>query len=354
MASIWRANLPASPESLREDLNFFEIGGSSLAAATLLVDVEKLTGKRLPLSVFGFEPTLAGLRQALSEFQKAPIELITFREEGDRRPICCMYHLSGDVNAYASLAESLGSDQPIFGVLSPALQDQKLLPSSVEAAAAPIVELLRRRYGGLSPALLGYSWAGLLAFEVARQWRESEHQELQVIIIGMDAPMQLLTSRKKILHFLRWAPYWIPEFSVWFLGWLKNFFGDKGHRFSRLKGICHRMITEPMLKELPKLQAWADSGLPREHVLMGFRYRPKLTCPLRIDLIRETHEFIDRGHPTRPYSQSHKFDAGWHEWAGYPPNITWLESNHQDIVLPPTVDKLARKIRTAMDRFYIA
>jgi thioesterase domain-containing protein len=113
------------------------------------------------------------------------------------------------------------------------------------------------------------------------------------------------------------------------------------------------MITEPMLKELPKLQAWADSGLPREHVLMGFRYRPKLTHSLRIDLIRETHEFINRGHPMRPYSQSHKFDSGWQRWAGYPPNITWLESNHQDIVLPPTVDKLALKIRSAMDRFSV-
>jgi len=87
--------------------------------------------------------------------------------------------------------------------------------------------------------------------------------------------------------------------------------------------------------------------------LMGFRYRPKLTHSLRIDLIRETHEFINRGHPMRPYSQSHKFDSGWQRWAGYPPNITWLESNHQDIVLPPTVDKLALKIRSAMDRFSV-
>ena len=351
LAFVWRSNLPVSQEALREDLNFFEIGGSSLAAATLLVDVEKITGKRLPLSVFGFEPTLAGLRRALSEFENAPIEFVTFREGGDRRPICCMYHLSGDVNAYASLAESLGSDQPVFGVLSPALQDEESLPSSVEAAASPIVELLRRRKGVLSPVLLGYSWAGLIAFEVARQWMESEHQELQVIVIGMDAPMQLLSSSQKLQHFLRWAPYWTPEFRVWFLEWLKNFLGDKGNRFSRLKGICQRMITEPMLKELPKLQAWADSGLSREHVLMGFRYRPKLSYPMRIDLIRETHEFIDRGHPMRPYSQSHKFDAGWHHWAGYPPNITWLESNHQDIVLPPTVDKLALKIRSVMDRF---
>ena len=153
---------------------------------------------------------------------------------------------------------------------------------------------------------------------------ESEHQELQVIIIGMDAPMQLLSSSQKLQHFLRWAPCWIPEFRVWFFGWIKNFLGDKGNRFSRLKGICQRMITEPMLKELPKLQAWADSGLPREHVLMGFRYRPKLTHSLRIDLIRETHEFINRGHPMRPYSQSHKFDSGWQRWAGYPPKWTSL------------------------------
>ena len=353
VASIWRTNLPKSAESSKEDLSFFDIGGSSLAAASLLVDVEKVTGKRVPLSVFGFDPTLKGLRRAISQSDNSLTEFITFRDSGERRPIWCMYHLSGDVNAYASLAEIIGSDQPIYGVLSPALQDPTRLPLSIENAAASIVDLIRRKNDGRAPVLLGYSWAGLLAFEVARQWMESEHQQLQVIIIGMDAPMQLLTSRKKLLHFLRWAPYWLPEFKDWFLGWLKNFFGDKGHRFRRLKGIFYRMFTEPMLKELPKLQAWADSGLPREHVLMGFRYRPRLTCPLVIDLIRETHEFIDRGHPMRPYSQSHKFDAGWHQWSGYPPNITWLESNHQDIVLPPTVGKLARMIRTAMDRFYV-
>ena len=166
--------------------------------------------------------------------------------------------------------------------------------------------------------------------------------------------MHRLSRRKRLLHFILWAPYWITEFRTWLVCWVRKYMGDSGNRVRRLRGILGRMTTQPLLKELPKLQAWAETGLPREHVLMGFRYRPKLIHPIRIDLIRETYEFTDRAHPLRPFSQSHKFDAGWNEWAGYPPNIIWIESNHDDIVTYPIVKKLAAKIRSAMDRFILS
>jgi len=74
--------------------------------------------------------------------------------------------------------------------------------------------------------------------------------------------------------------------------------------------------------------------------------------PIRIELIRETLEYKKHAHPLHYYTSEEKPDAGWAKVAGTPPHITWIDSQHRDVMLPPVVGILAAMIRSALDRFY--
>lgn len=340
VASIWRANLPKSPELLRDDLDFFEIGGISLAAAALLVGLEKTTGKRLPLSVFRFQPTLSGLRRALAELQTTPADVLTLSAGGESRPIYCLYHASGDVNAYMDLARELGAKNPVYGILSPAYFDESKAPATMEEAAGLVVSILKKEFHETAPALIGFSWAGLLAFEVARQWVELEGGAPFVCVLGMAAPFSQVTRFGKLLHMLRWLPSWLWEVI------------RDGSAVTRLASAARRFSSKPAFAEAPNFQEWSKDGLSRHHIEIGNRYHPVVRKPIHIDLIREVYEYKSTAHPLHPYSNEEKPDAGWTKVAGVAPCVTWIDSHHHNIVKPPTVSKLAKVIRGAMDRFY--
>ena len=80
-----------------------------------------------------------------------------------------MYGLDGDVYHYLELAKALGNDQPVYGIRSLALDDPEKQPRSMEEAGARALRWLREVCPDRPPALVGYSWGGILAFEVARQ-----------------------------------------------------------------------------------------------------------------------------------------------------------------------------------------
>src|SRR5262249_44961358 len=150
---------------------FWDLGGDSLRLVQLTLGVEELTGLPLPISTFLLDPTLSALCEIVQRVSEQPgAHVHVFRRQGSGHPLFCIHGLDGDVAGYGSLAEALGDDQPVFGLQSPGLSRSGILPTSIEAAAEEIIERVRQITDDPSPAFLGYSWAGLLAFEVGRQW----------------------------------------------------------------------------------------------------------------------------------------------------------------------------------------
>lgn len=342
LTAIWKAHLPPSDDISREDRSFFELGGNSLMAASLLVEIEKIIGRRIPLSIFRFDPTIAGLRKAIQrKLSDKNEEIIVFNDGGSKPPIFFMYHLSGDVNAYHDLAKEMGNDQPIYGILSPGLHDPSKMPHSMEDAASHIVAVMKNLDFEGSPTVVGYSWAGLLALEVGCQWRLSGYEDPLICLVGTGSPLYSVSRISKLKHLIEWIPSWI---SKWW--------NDRENRTKRLTGIFRRSLIGPILKERPNIQEWHSTGAPRVHIEIGNLYRPNLVTPLRIELFRENHDYSDKAHPLHSYSASHELDAGWTKWVGLPPNITWVDAGHLDIIRYPTVTKLAAAIQSSMDRHH--
>lgn len=156
--------------SVDRDDDFFALGGHSLLAARLLVLLEQRTGRRLPMAVF-LEATTVGqlagaLRQQAGAAPAAPLVTIQAGDPG-RSPLFVTHDLQGSAWRFRDLARAVGEDQPIHGFESPMLEG-RLRFATIEALAAHYVAAMRVVAPQGPYHLCGYSFGGILAFEMAR------------------------------------------------------------------------------------------------------------------------------------------------------------------------------------------
>ena len=322
--------------------SFSALGGDSLLAVKLLLGVEEITGRRLALSTFLLEPTLAGLCRAVKAQEPNGFsQVIALRRRGRRPPVFCLYELSGDVGLYFDLADALGPDQPVFGVRSPSLHDPTALPESMEAAAREVIRGIQQIQLTHAPALVGYSWSGLLAFEVARQWQQQGKGTPFVGLVGTATPLLPTTFSSRLWHFTRWFPHWLYRLGL-----------DRANRRRRLLAAARRWTMQPIPPSSPSIPGWASNALAQRHVSLGYQYFPKVSEPVLINLFRERLDYAAEAHPFNPFVTLHEPDAGWGRWAGCPPRIHWLESKHAEIFRYPAVNALALALREAMAGHY--
>ncbi len=342
LASLWQSLLPAAGNSPR-DATFADLGGDSMLVIKLMLGVEEITGQRLEVSSFLVKPTFAGLcdavrtRMARTEFEP----VLALRRQGTRPPLFCLYGISGDIESYFNLAEALGDDQPVFGIRSPALEDFSRLPQSIEEAAAEVVRWIRKVQPQGAPSLVGYSWAGLLAFEVARQLAQAEGICCFTALIGPMAPMRPTHFTSRLAHFVRYFPPWL-----WNLITDQK---DRGWRIMRWREMAARTRENLAEAHLP-LEELVSKPIPLHLFSLMEKYRPKPGSKVTINIFREYDSTRIPAHPLHAWQTSHLPDGGWNRWVQSHPSIHWLEGDHWTIIKPPLVKTLAQAIRSAMDQ----
>jgi amino acid adenylation domain-containing protein len=171
LADIWRQVLGIPAVGIHG--NFFEIGGRSRLGAQVFGLIADRLGKVLPLAALFSAPTIAGLA-ALVDGDSGPESwspLIPIRatRPGMGQPLFCVHPLGGHVLTYRDLARRLGPDVPVYGLQAAGLDGRRPPLSSVEDMAEHYLAEIRQvqRHGPY--ALGGFSFGGLVAFEMARR-----------------------------------------------------------------------------------------------------------------------------------------------------------------------------------------
>ncbi|WP_188316851.1 amino acid adenylation domain-containing protein [Solihabitans fulvus] len=161
-------------DTVAPDTDFFTLGGHSLLALRLASRVESALGVRVPVAALFESSTPAALAERLggNGFQGdglAPI--ITLRAGGDRTPLFCVHPGSGLGWSFAALLPHLAPGRPVHALQTPAAQGHRDLPDTLAELAAQHVARLRavRPHGPY--LLIGHSFGGLLAYEIATQLR---------------------------------------------------------------------------------------------------------------------------------------------------------------------------------------
>jgi thioesterase domain-containing protein len=161
----WREVLGVADLGLDDD--FFAAGGTSLQAAQLFVQVERITGRTLPLSTLFGASSVRALLTTLGRPQPRRGALVEIRSSGHRAPIYAVPGIGGNVVNLFGVARHLGSAQPFGAFESPGLDGREAPLVSIEAIAQRYVDDLVPALPTGDFHLLGICWGAAVAFEMA-------------------------------------------------------------------------------------------------------------------------------------------------------------------------------------------
>jgi thioesterase domain-containing protein/acyl carrier protein len=170
--------------------NFFDLGGHSLLAVSLINRVNRAFNAELPLRILFERPTIEGLASALRNRQQphAFSPLVALQPDGFKPPLFCIHPAGGTVFCYMHLARALAPDQPVYGLQASGLEPGETLAGSIADMVEDYVAAIRsvRPHGPYH--LLGWSFGGLVAHEIACRLRAAGETVALLALLDTAAP----------------------------------------------------------------------------------------------------------------------------------------------------------------------
>ncbi|HEY0737917.1 MAG TPA: amino acid adenylation domain-containing protein, partial [Herpetosiphonaceae bacterium] len=169
LARIWEELLGVQPVGIRD--NFFALGGHSLLVVRLMAQIQTQLGQKIPLATLFQEPTVEHLARTLRQWETQALAtpLIALQPSGNQPPFFCVHAAGGSVLSYLELARLLGPDQPFYAFQAAGLDGEQPPHTQVETIAAAYLSALRAAQPHGPYRLGGWSFGGLVAYEMARQ-----------------------------------------------------------------------------------------------------------------------------------------------------------------------------------------
>jgi thioesterase domain-containing protein/acyl carrier protein len=151
--------------------NFFEMGGHSLLAVSLMSQIQQQFQINLPLSTLFEHPTIEEIAHLIrSSKDDLPWSvLVPIKPHGNRTPLFCIHPGGGTVFCYQHLAYHLNSDQPVYGLQAYGLNPKNSPHTNVEQMASFYIQEIKKIQPHGPYFLCGWSLGGLIAFEIAQQ-----------------------------------------------------------------------------------------------------------------------------------------------------------------------------------------
>ncbi|AUX32751.1 MULTISPECIES: non-ribosomal peptide synthetase/type I polyketide synthase [Sorangium] len=222
VAALWQEILGAPRVSLRS--SFFELGGDSLAATRFVLELERRHGLKVPIRALFTEPvlerlvariqagsssspatgeelgravphdilfqhpTVAELARALEapDGSRRGIRAVRLNRAVDTAQIVCIEAPGDGVWRYEAFARALDGRAAVIAVELAANEGEDL---SIEALADDCAAVLRPLGTSRAPCVLvGWSFGGVMALEVARRLRDAGAPLVSLVLLDSAAP----------------------------------------------------------------------------------------------------------------------------------------------------------------------
>ena len=335
LANIWSNVLSISP--IQRDSDFFELGGDSLSSVLLLMEVQRRLGLKLAVDAPLRAPTLREMATLIDTgAASSHTGLVLLRSGRDTPPVFCVY----GALLYRELSQHLQPGRSVYGAylaeevswLS-AQSSDKARALSIPEMAVQYMAMLRSVQPQGPYVLVGESFGGLIALEMAQQLKASGDSASLVVMLDCHAPNTNYMSTRPLpvrikLHL----------------------------QLLRERGLTY--VAERMERRRKLMWEGVASQLPA--VLRALR----LTMPRKIleaagDLTqrRATHKASDAYQPTAYDGKVLLFraeernlfewdegqDLGWGRWLTQL-SIEQVPGNHLSILRSPNVEVLAARL----------
>jgi len=349
---LWQEVLGAPALSVTDD--FFELGGDSLSAVRLMARVQKRYGVELPISALLEARSVRGLARAIEAPAPAStgrsLVTLTPARPGAREPLYCVHPVGGHVLCYAALARRLGPQQPLYALQSRGL-DGSCQPhrSVAEMARDYAAEIAQHRPRG-TIHLAGWSFGGILAFEIARILRESGRDIGALVVIDTFAGVKwrVEPSEDDLLECIAMELLGAGLDDADIARSLAAAAGaSTEQRFERLIGLARERGV--VAGELRRSQLRALLHVVRANILAGLDYRPAayggemllLRCSERMPArLERMHQWVG--------SDYEAHDNGWGAHCASL-QIIGVPAHHLSVVFEPHVASVAAILRPLIE-----
>jgi amino acid adenylation domain-containing protein len=188
LTAIWQRLLGVQNISIQD--NFFELGGHSLIAVRLFAEIEQIWGQNLPLATLFQQQTIEELAGVLRQEEwSAPwSSLVLIQAGAEKPPLFCIHPVGGNILEYYTLANYLGQDRPIYGLQSQGLDGKQQPFGSIEDMAKHYIQEIQTVQPHGPYFLTGYSFGGLVAFEMAQQLQAKGKEIGLLALLDSSAP----------------------------------------------------------------------------------------------------------------------------------------------------------------------
>lgn len=187
LTDIWSEMLEVSEIGIRD--NFYELGGHSLLATRIAARIDETFGTKIRLRQIFDTPTIAQLsahvekllgaavgsavEDGMDDYGPSPTDPIVFvlRSTGSKPPLFLVTG-GGSGGLYERLAKQIDEDRPIYALQDSNLGDEdvdeiELTPT--EERAKQSIESIKRIQPAGPYHLAGWSYGGIVAYEIAQQ-----------------------------------------------------------------------------------------------------------------------------------------------------------------------------------------
>jgi amino acid adenylation domain-containing protein len=321
LARIWAEVLGLDCVGRRE--SFYDLGGHSLLAPRLFSLIEERVGRRLPLATLLQASSVADMAALLNREDWTPpwSSLAPIQPGGSRLPFICVHPAGGDILVFRELSRLLGPDQPFYG-----LQENQEEAGNVRDTVEEMADHYLRQLRDFQPdgpyLLGGYSFGGVVAFEMARQLTAQGAEVGLLVLFDTNCPIRLPQAsvkkyrRMSLPAYLRSRPAWLAR-------------------------ACQRLFIFTLfnacrLIRCPFPARFRKAGKFLFYRLASKRYRPA-RYPGGLTLFRVTGSRVQG-------------DLGWGEQVDGPVEIRSVPGYHDDMFSTENVGALAAQLRDCLRR----
>lgn len=351
LVAIWQQTLDRQQIGVQD--NFFELGGSSLLAMRLIDRVNQQFRQTLPLADLFHAPTIEQLALRLAGPEPCPplasnsvrerswSPLVPLQPKGTKPPFFCVHPVFGVTLPYIELAGRLGSDQPFYGLQPFGLDGIHPPLTSIEAMATQYIAALRHVQPHGPYQLGGWSFGGLVAFEMAQQLRQAGDRVSLLALFDTQAPTSRYhPSVGKIAKFLITTVARSIGPFVLDYGKLVALSLNQQSVFSQLRAALEHTMMAQLLPQASQVRMLDELTLHRmlrifyANSRAALRYVPQ-PYPDSMTLFK-TGELVQ---------ESQDAALGWRELAQNGLQLHSVSGNHLTLLQPPHIQSLVAQLQ---------